>query len=72
MKKIKSISCMLILSTCMVGNVFAGDSTGSGVLSFFDSVINAVVSYVSADDCDVRICSNCKPGESDGNCKPTE
>ncbi len=76
MKRIKAIFCMLLLSTVLVGNVFAGSFTTAGVLGFFDSVMNAVVEMVrSADDCPLRICTNCKPGEKDdgnGNCRPTQ
>ncbi len=76
MKKIKALNCTLLLSTVLVGNVFAGGFTTVGVLSFFDSVMNAIVSMArGADDCDVRICTNCKPGTKDdgnGNCRPTE
>lgn len=76
MKKIKALLCMLLLSTVLVGNVFAGSFTTAGVFGFFDGVINAVVEMVrSADDCPLRICTNCKPGEKDdgnGNCRPTQ
>ncbi len=75
MKKIKSLFCMLVLSTCLVGNVFAGDFVaGYGVFSFFDSVINAVVSYArGADDCPTRVCTTCRPKTDGGdNCRPTE
>lgn len=76
MKKIKALFCMLVLSTVLVGNVFAGGFTTAGVFSFFDSVLNAVVEMVrSTDECPVRICTNCKPGTTDdgnGNCRPTQ
>jgi hypothetical protein len=76
MKKIKAVFCMLLLSTVLVGNVFAGGFTTLGGFSFFDSVINAIVLMTRAStDCDVRICTNCKPGtvnDGNGNCRPTE
>ncbi len=76
MKKIKVLFCTLLLSTVLVGNVFAGGFTTAGVFSFFDSVINTVVEMVQgADDCPLRICTICKPGTKDdgnGNCRPTE
>lgn len=75
MKKIKALFCTLLLSTVLVGNVFAGGFTTAGVLSFFDSILNAIVEMArDADDCPVRICTNCKPGTKDdgnGNCRPT-
>lgn len=75
MKKIKALIGMLLLSTVLVGNVFAGGFTTIGVFGFFDSIIDAIVEMArSADDCPVRICTNCKPGTKDdgnGNCKPT-
>ena len=76
MKKTKSIFCGMLLSTCLVGNVFAGGFTGYGVFSFFDAAVNAVVSFVRrADPCEGRICTNCKPGskgseDGGGNCRP--
>lgn len=77
MKKTKSVFCAMALSTVLVGNVFAGDFTGTSVFSFFDAAVNAVVSvFRSADPCEGRICTNCKPGsggsDSNGNCRPTE
>jgi hypothetical protein len=33
MKKIKTFFCALILSTCLVGNVFAGGGSGSGLIT---------------------------------------
>ena len=74
MKKIRSLFCMLVLLTCLVGNVFAGDFAGYGVFSFFDSVINAVVTYIRVGDCEGRACTNCRPQSEggSGNCRPTE
>jgi hypothetical protein len=72
MKKIRSIFCMLLLSACLVGNVFAGDSAGGGVLGFFDVVVNTVTSLFNiTDPCEGRICTTCKPGSADGTCRPT-
>lgn len=73
MKKIKSLFCVALLSTCLAGNVFAGDTTGTGFFSFFSEAVNAVVSYLSgSDDCPPRQCTMCKPGENDNdpNCRP--
>lgn len=74
MKKLKTMVCGLLLSACLVGNVFAGDFTGYSVFSFFDNAINAVVSILRAGDpCEGRLCTNCKPGGNEsGNCRPTE
>jgi len=55
MKKIKALLCAMLLSTCLVGNVFAADTTGSGgIFSYFSSAMNAVVSFFIAPD-------NCPP-----------
>jgi hypothetical protein len=76
MKKMKSILCGMLLTTCMASNVFAGDFSGYGVLSFFNRAINTIVSMLtSSDPCEGRICTNCKPGsggEENGNCRPPE
>lgn len=75
MKKTKSIFCVMLLSACLVGNVFAGGFTGYGVFSIFDNVINAVVTMLRDDPCEGRICTNCKPGSgggADGICRPPE
>lgn len=72
MKKIKSLFCMLILSTCISSNAFAGDFTGNGIASFVDNFVNAIVSLVTKDDnCEGRICTNCKPqSDGGGTCRP--
>lgn len=64
----------MLLSTVLVGNVFAGDFTGYKVFSIFGDVINAVVSIFERDPCEGRVCTNCKPNGSaePGNCRPTE
>lgn len=76
MRKTKAIFCAMLLSTVLAGNVFAGDFTGYGVFSIFGDAVNAVVSmFGSADPCEGRICTNCKPGgnsESGDHCRPTE
>lgn len=55
MKKLKSMFCGILLSTCLVGNVFAGNFTGYVVYSLFDSVVNTVVSFISGDPCQGRV-----------------
>lgn len=74
MKKMKSFLCIGLLSTILVGNVFAGDTAGGGISSFFNNIINAVISLVAADDsCETRQCQTCRPREDggSGNCRPT-
>jgi hypothetical protein len=76
MKKVRLVFCGVLLSTCLAGNVFAGDFTGYGVFSFFDAAVNAVVSVFTTDPCEGRICTNCKPGSGGSNeggdqCRPT-
>lgn len=73
MKKRQSFVCIALLSTTLVVNVFAGGTVGTS-MSFFDSVINAVVSLLRDDSCPVRLCQNCNPTEidEDGNCRPKE
>lgn len=75
MKKIKSILCITLLSIFLVGTVFAADTSGNGVFSFFKNMVSAVYSLVGIDDdCRPRDCQNCRPEQrdSDGNCRPTE
>ena len=76
MKKTKSILCGVLLSTCLAGNVFAGDLTGYGVFSFFDAALNVVVTTMLRldDPCEGRGCANCHPGSGgvEGNCRPTD
>ena len=76
MKKIKSILCVALLSVFLAGNVFAGDTAGSGgVFSFFSNMVSAVYSLLGADDdCRPRTCQQCRPElrDNDGNCRPTE
>ena len=75
MKKLKSFFCIALLSTCLAGNVFAGDTTGGGFFSFFNEAVNAVVSFLRGNECPPRQCTTCKPGhniDDNGNCRPTE
>ena len=75
MKKLKPIFFTAILSTLLVGNVFAGDSTTNGICGFFNSIANAVVSFASGGSvCEDRQCQTCRPGSEgvDGNCRPTQ
>ena len=76
MKKIKALLCAMLLSTCLVGNVFAADTTDSGgIFSYFSSAMNAVVSFfIAPDNCPPRQCQTCRPnedGDNDPNCRPT-
>ena len=75
MKRLRSIFITAMLATVLVGNVFAGDSTGNGVFGFFDSIVNAVVSFASGNSvCEGRQCQTCRPREEggEGNCRPTQ
>lgn len=76
MKKRQSVFCIALLSTILVGNVFAGNMVGVSVFGFFDNVINAVASFMQgSDSCPVRQCQNCRPTEAvddNGNCRPRE
>ncbi len=77
MKKLKSLFCAIVLSTCLVGNVFAGGvatTTGAGFFSFFSDAVNAVGSLLSREDCPPRQCTTCRPGgnNNDPICRPTE
>lgn len=75
MKKLKPFFFTAILSTVLVGNVFAGDLTANGVCGFFDSIVNAVVSFASGSSvCEGRQCQTCRPREEggEGNCRPTQ
>jgi len=72
MKKLKSILCVALLSTFLVGNVFAGDTVGIGGFSVFGNIVNAVVSMFSNGDCPPRQCTHCRPDQRDenGDCRP--
>lgn len=76
MKKRQSFFCVALLSTTLVANVFAGGAVGMSTLGVLDSVINAVALLLrSGDNCPVRQCQNCRPGEiidENGNCRPRE
>lgn len=77
MKTTQTVLCAMVLSTILVGNVFASGFTGSNIFGFFDSAINAVVMMLRpGDPCEGRICTNCHPGsggsEGNGNCRPND
>lgn len=72
MKKLRSVILVTILSTSLVGNVFAGGLVGTGYFSIFDLAVSAAVSlFLSGtgdDNCPVRTCGDCRPGGPD--CRP--
>ncbi len=72
MKKTKSILSVVLLSTFLVGNVFAASSFGGGFFGLFDSAVSAVVSYFGGDgNCEGKQCQTCKPGDDDSDhCRP--
>lgn len=75
MKKRQSLCCIALLTTILVGNVFAGGPVGMSMLGLFDSAIYAVASLLSSDSCPVRQCQQCRPTEvvdENGNCRPRE
>lgn len=75
MKKPQSVFCTILLSTILVGNVFAGGgAVGMSTFGFLGNVIDAVALFLRADSCPVRQCQNCRPTERDenGNCRPRE
>ena len=76
MKKVKTFLCSLMLSTLLVGNVFAGEFSTAGITGLFQIIINNFLEISkSSDTCPLRICTNCRPGTTDdgnGNCKPTQ
>ncbi len=70
MIRIKSLLCIALLSTCFVGNVFAGSTFSYGVTTFFGNVVEFFVGvYEDGDDCPLRICQNCKPNTI---CRPID
>ena len=72
MNKIKSMLCVALLSTLLVGNVFAGDTVGIGAFSIFGNVVSAVASLFGGNDCPPRQCTHCRPDQRDenGDCRP--
>lgn len=72
MKKIKSIFCVALLSTLLVGNVFASGTVGIGAFSVLGNVVSAVVSLFGGTDCPPRQCTHCRPDQRDenGDCRP--
>lgn len=75
MKRKSSILGVVVLSTVLAGNVFAGNSTGGVVFDFFGSVYDAVVSVFRSSPCEGRQCQNCKPTENvaePGVCRPND
>lgn len=71
MKKSKSLVGVILLSVCLVSNVFAGGFFNGGILGFFDEIVQVVVSSITTDpdNCPLRQCTNCRPGRP--NCRPT-
>lgn len=75
MKKLKTTACALLLSTVLVGNVFATSSSGAGAWSLLTFAVNGVASFFTGGgSCPIRQCTHCRPTEEpdeDGNCRPT-
>lgn len=72
MKKLRSTIFATILAFALVGNAFAGNSIGNGLLlPLFDQAIGAFISFFRGD-CPVRVCGSCRPEERDsnGDCRP--
>lgn len=73
MKKRQSFFCIALLSTTLVANVFAGGAVSMSAFGIFDSVIEAVMILLRDDNCPVRQCQDCRPGEvpdENGHCRP--
>lgn len=75
MKKLKTMAGALLLSTMLVGNVFATGSSVTGVWSLLTFAMDGVASFFrEGGSCPVRQCTHCRPNEEpdeDGNCRPT-
>jgi hypothetical protein len=75
MKKTKSMFWVILLSIFLVGNVFAGETGGTGITSILENFAKTVISFINGDDgCTSRQCPNCKPTSEGGNgdCRPTD
>lgn len=75
MKKRQSFFCIALLSTVLVGNVFAGPVVSTSVFGVLGTVIDATVAFLRGDSCPVRQCQDCRPNEvpdENGNCRPRE
>lgn len=73
MKKRQSFFCIALLSTTLVANVFASGTIGTSTFSILDNVINVVTLLLRGDNCPVRQCQDCRPGEEpdeNGHCRP--
>ena len=75
MKKVRLISCTVMLSAILAGNTFASGAVSSGfvVSSLLTALVTSVTQFMRADDnCRPRQCTSCKPNErdDDGNCRP--
>ncbi len=63
MKKRQSFLCIALLSTTLAANVFATGTVSMSTFGLLDSVINAVTLILRGDNCPVRQCQDCRPGE---------
>ncbi len=73
MKKRQSLLCIALLSTTLVANVFASGTIGTSTFGILDNVITAVTLLLRGDNCPVRQCQDCRPGEEpdeNGHCRP--
>ncbi len=73
---------MLVLSLCLVGNIFAvGTVTAAGTVGLAPGLLSFVVEQVFSafgrEDCPWRICQNCRPNNEEGengngDCRPRD
>ena len=66
MKKRQSILCIALLSTTLAANVFATGTVSMSSFGLLDSVLNAVTLLLRGDNCPVRQCQDCRPGQRSG------
>ena len=72
MKKIRTLTCTFLLAVCLVGNVFAGNTTSGGIYDLFNDIYETTITLFSFtdEDCPPRQCNSCRPDDKTGNCRP--
>lgn len=75
MKKIKTISLMVMLSVALTTNVFASGTAVAGAFGVFSGLVEYTMSFFRDDICPLRQCTNCRPlnaVDENGNCRPRD
>jgi hypothetical protein len=77
MKKIKTISLIVMLSVALTTNVIASGTGAASAFGVFSGIVEYTLSLFRDNEeiCPLRQCTNCRPlngVDENGNCRPRD